>query len=301
MTRTSSTGPTTATLGKRPTGAPVAERGAAPRVPFTALLRAEWTKATSSRLLAGAVLAALVLSVGIAGLLGLAMGSREDYCATPGNTCVRGELRPPAVVVTAGVMGDGVPGAGLAAVMLLGALVLLVEHRFGTLATAFVVTPRRHRLLLAKAALVSAVGFVVTALATFASSVLFDALAGAAGQQVEVLSATNLGIVLRTALVGAVAAVLGLAVGALLAATIPAIAVLLLWPAVLETVLPSVLPRFGEQLAGWLPFVNARHLIGFDDPVPVPFSAWGSGAWFLGVTAVLFGLAVLRTARLVVR
>lgn len=262
------------------------------------LLRSEWTKLRSTGLLTVAVAAAVGLSVLVTALVGLAMGSREAYCAAPGAACRRPGFDSDTTVVTAGVLGDGVPGAGLSALMLLGALCLLVEYRYRTIGTTFMVTPRRWPVLLAKASVVTVAAFVAGGVATVLSGVVFRWVGGLASADIDPWSSEAAGIYLRTALVAAGAALFALAIAAIIRNVLVTAAVVVLWPALLETLLPSLVPSIGERIAGFLPFVNARHFVGMQDGIAPPWDRIGSGIYFLLVVLALLGAgaAVIRRA-----
>ncbi len=262
------------------------------------LLESEWTKLRSTRLLTIAAVATVGLSVLVTALLGLAMGSREAYCAAPGAACRTPALDTDTTIVTAGMLGDGVPGAGLSAVMLLGALCLLVEYRHRTIGTAFMVTPRRWPVLLAKGGVVAAAAFVAGGIATVLSAVVFRWVGGLAATDLDPWSSDAAGVYLRTALVAAVAALFALAVAAIIRNVLVTAAVVVLWPALFETLLPSLLPGVGEQIGGFLPFANARHFVGMQDGFAVPWGQLGSGIYFLVVVLALLavGVGVVRRA-----
>lgn len=255
------------------------------------LMASELTKIRSTRLAGVAAAAGIGLSVVVTGLLGLAMGNREEYCAAPGAACRNPGFDLDGTVVTAGVLGDGVPGAGLSALMLFGALVLLVEYRHRTLATTFMVTPARWPVMAAKAGVVAGFAFVVGGLATLASGIVFDLVGGPAAAGIDPWSPAAFGVAVRTALVAAVAALFALAVAALVRSALVAAAVVVLWPALVEPLLPSLLPGLGERLAGYLPFVNARAFVGLSDGVALPWGPVAAGAWFLAVVLVLLAVA----------
>lgn len=262
------------------------------------VLHAEWTKLRSTRLLAVAAGATVALSVLVTTLLGLAMGSREQFCAAPGASCRTPAMDVDTTIVTAGMLGDGVPGAGLSAVLLLGALCLLVEYRHRTIGTSLMVTPRRWPVLLAKGGVVGAAGAVAGGIATVLSAVVFGWVGGLAADGIDPWSADAAGIYLRTALVAGVAALFALAVAAIIRNVLVTAAVVVLWPALFETLLPSLLPGIGEQIAGYLPFVNARHFVGMQDGIAMPWGQLGSGIYFLVVVIALLavGCGVIRRA-----
>lgn len=270
--------------------------------PVLALVRAEWTKWSSTRTALTYGGAAVVLSVVITALLGLAMNQAHATCAAPGASCSNPPLVAPDTVVTAGLLGDGTPGAGLIALMLLGAATILVELRYGTFATTFLVTPRRSSVVAVKAGLTLAVAFVLAALAALASGVVFDLVSGGAGRDVEPWSTTSLGLSLRSAVAVAFAAVGAVALAALIRNAIAVATVVVMWPLVIEPLLPSFVPGSGEAVAGLLPFVNARYFVGLGaGGAEVPWGQEAAGLYFAACMVALLVAGVVATERTTVR
>jgi hypothetical protein len=92
------------------------------------------------------------------------------------------------------------------------------------------------------------------------------------------------------ALYAVLAAVLGVAVGALLRYTAGAVAVLLLWPLVVEPVLAN-LPDAGPAVGPYLPFVNAFVFTDVPWLFPTYVMPWGpigSLLYFAAVVGFLF-------------
>lgn len=268
----------------------------------TALLRAEWTKWSSTRLALTYGAAAVGLSVMITALLGLAMNQAHEACARPEATCSMPPFLAPNTIVTAGLLGDGTPGAGLIALMLLGAATVLVEYRYGTFGTTFLATPQRPAVLGVKAALTLAVAFVLAAIAALASGVIFLLTGGGAAQDIEPWSVTSLGISVRSAAVVAFAAAAAVGLAALVRNTIAVVTIVVMWPLILEPLLPSLIPEFGEAAAGLLPFVNARYFIGLGaSGADIPWGPGGAGLYFAIWMVALVALGVLATNRRAIR
>jgi hypothetical protein len=90
------------------------------------------------------------------------------------------------------------------------------------------------------------------------------------------------------ALFAALAAVLGVAVGALLRYAAGAVAVLLLWPLVVEPILGN-LPDVGSEVGPYLPFGNAFVFADVQWLYPVysmPWDRFGSLLYFAAIVAV---------------
>jgi hypothetical protein len=97
------------------------------------------------------------------------------------------------------------------------------------------------------------------------------------------------------ALFAALAAVLGVGVGALLRYAAGAVAVLLLWPLVVEPILGN-LPNIGSEVGPYLPFVNAFVFADVQWLYPtysMPWDRFGSLIYFAAVVAVVFVTATV--------
>lgn len=259
---------------------------------------AELSKWTSTSLLVRYAGTGVALSVAIAALIALAMDQANDYCAEPGHDCSSPPIEADNLIATAGIMGDGTPGAGLIALMLLGATCVLVEYRYGTMATAFFATPQRWRVILAKVVLVASVGFIAILIAAPLSSLAFKLLGGTAADAVEPWSAETAMISLQAAGVVAFAAAGAVGVAAAIRNSMGVIGLIVLWPLVIEPLLPSMLPGSADVVAALLPFANARHFIGLGGS-DVDFF-WGqlaAGGYFAVTMAVVVGVGVAVTER----
>jgi ABC-2 type transport system permease protein len=260
------------------------------------LVRSEWTKLTSIRLLTLCVALSTVLSVGIVALLALAMNQHESYCAQPDASCSSEPLRPDVTISIAGMLGDGgTPGIGMLVLMLLGVMCLMVEYRYGTIGTTFMATPQKWRVVAAKAAVVGACAVVVGFVATLLAGLVFQGLGGPAASEVHPWSAQALAGYGKSALVVLGATAFALGVAALVRNVVAAVALVLLWPTIIEKLLPSLLPSVGEKLSGLLLFTNARHFAGLTPGDGFPWGAAASGAYFVALCVLLLvvGTAVL--------
>jgi ABC-2 type transport system permease protein len=97
------------------------------------------------------------------------------------------------------------------------------------------------------------------------------------------------------ALFAALAAVLGVAVGALLRYAAGAVAVLLLWPLVVEPILGNI-PNVGSEVGPYLPFGNAFVFTDVQWLYPVysmPWDRLGSLLYFAVVVSAVFVAAVV--------
>jgi len=197
--------------------------------------------------------------------------------------------------------------AGLIAVVVIGVMFITVEYRRGMIRTTLAASPRRGRVLAAKAVVLAAVTFVTGLVAAAVTVPLGERLLHENGNPIPPISAlTWLQVVAGTAALLAVAAVLGLAVGTLLrrsAGAVAAVIVGIVLPYLLAVV-PGVLPASAEL---WL--VRVTPAAGFAvqqtiqqypqvtaDYTPrngfFPLAPWAGFAVLCAWTALALALAV---------
>ncbi|MGI5128574.1 hypothetical protein ACQEVB_17320 [Pseudonocardia sp. CA-107938] len=180
-----------------------------------------------------------------------------------------------AVVAASYVPEWGSAWPALSRIGLVAAIPLLVaaalaatgEHRSGTMRTTFLAAPDRVRPLVAKAVAVGVVAGVAGLVGAFAAWGAACLLAPTA--DLALVGAGPWRTVAGIGLVDAVLAVLAVAVGVLLRHGAGAIAALLGWMLVAESVLQS-LPGVGQYIAPWLPISDlGRFLeVGIVEPDP---------------------------------
>ncbi|HEX2402062.1 MAG TPA: ABC transporter permease, partial [Mycobacterium sp.] len=177
----------------------------------------------------------------------------------------------------------GVAVFGVPVLMILSSLTVTNEYRSGLIRTTFMAVPNRTLVLVAKA--------VVAAVFSGA----YAAVMVAASIAVARSDPHEWGLVGAIALYAMIASVLGVGVGALMRASAGAVALLLLWPLVVEPILAN-LPNVGTQVGPYLPFANAFIFIRVQWLYPVYAMPWGPGAsivYFAAVTAVVFAAALV--------
>jgi ABC-2 type transport system permease protein len=230
------------------------------------VLNAERVKLTTTRSPLWAAIEVAVLSLGLA-----AVQASTVYGPGP--------LEPQKAAM--GVAVFGVP-----VLMILSALTVTNEYRSGLIRTTFMAVPNRTLVLAAKAT-------VAAAFSSFYAAVMVAASIVVAHSHLEWR------LVGGIALYAALAAVVGVAVGALLRASAGAVAVLLLWPLVVEPLLGNM-PNISTQVGPYLPFGNAFRFIDVTWLYPyyaMPWGPLGSIVYFAGVAAVLFLAALVTVNR----
>lgn len=210
--------------------------------------------------------------------------------------------RPLAVAAVAVATGaDPTPGAVAASLALtvpivlmpIAALVVTEEYRAPTVWQSFVAEPRRWKFLAANAVLLAPLALAVTAgVALVAAGILHLTAPGG-----PALAADLVETALRCGVLGGLTAVLGVVVGALTRHGATAVAVLLVWSAVLERLLAG-LPEIGPVLAPFLPLANLRYFTtGDDGGVAFLWDQNAGAAYVLALCTVLAVSGVLATER----
>ena len=180
--------------------------------------------------------------------------------------------------------------------MILAALTVTGEYRSGMMIrTTFMATPNRTLVLVAKASVAAAFSAAYAAVMTVAAVVVGRMMA-------PPLVGSHLSFVDQTwRLIGAITlyaaltAVLGVGVAALLRHSAGAVAVLLLWPLLVEPMLGN-LPSVGSEVGPYLPFANAFRFIDVQWLYPafaMPWGVVGSLLYFVAVVAVVYAAAIV--------
>lgn len=242
-------------------------------------IAAERIKLTSTRSPLWLALTVVVLSLGLAGI--------QAVAALPYSTV--GPERA----------GLGVAMFGVPVLMILSALTVTGEYRTSMIRTTFMATPRRSRVLIAKAVVAMSLSGLLAAAMSLGSMVLVRAmLDGRQGAQLALDQSGPWRTVAAITLYAALAALLAVGLGALLRHSAAVIAVLLLLPFVVEPLLGAT-PGVGSRIGPLFPFANANAFT--EIPWLQSFSMWwgpvGSAVYFAAVAATVFAAAVAVTAR----
>jgi ABC-2 type transport system permease protein len=190
----------------------------------------------------------------------------------------------------------GVAIFGVPVLMILSSMTVTGEYRSGMIRTTFMAVPNRTLVLLAKTFVTSLFSGLYAAVMVIGSIVVARVFAKPfVGAQLSLSEPATWRAVGAIALYAVLAAVLGVAVGALLRAAAGAVAVLLLWPLVVEPVLGN-LPSIGSEVGPYLPFANVLLFVNVQWLYPVYAMAWGvlgSLVYFVVIVAVIFGAAIV--------
>lgn len=181
---------------------------------------------------------------------------------------------------------------GYLAALLLGVLGMTGEYRHQTITWAFLVSPVRHRVLVAKTVAYFLVGLAIGVLGAAVTTACATILLATQGR--EAFAPPVAAILMGSALSTTGYALLGLAIGALVRNQAAALAVAFGWFYYAEYLLSAFLPSIGR----WLPTGAAKALIGGQPIVGGELlPVWAGAALFIGyivVTGVSAQLVTLR-------
>ncbi|MCK0175635.1 MULTISPECIES: ABC transporter permease [Mycobacteriaceae] len=230
------------------------------------VLDSERIKLTTTRSPLWSAAAVVVLSLGVTAML-VAASSAYD------------RMTPEEAIL--GVAVFGVP-----VLMILSSLAVTGEYRSGLIRSTFLAVPRRPLVLIAKAVVTSVFSGLCAAATSFIA-VIIAGLPPGEGSTWRAVGAVTLYAML--------AAVLGVAVGALIRFAAGAVAVLLMWPLVVEPILGNM-PNVGSEIGIYLPFANMFEFLGVAWLFPsydVPWGHVGAVCYFTAVVAIVFVAAVV--------
>ena len=195
--------------------------------------------------------------------------------------------------------------AGLIALIVVAAMFITAEYRRGLIRTTLIASPRRGRVLAAKAIVIGSVAFAAGLVAAAGAVIFGTQLARGRVYVFPVSWLTELRMVVGTAALVAVAAVLALAVGSMLrrsAAAVTVVIVVIVLPYLLGVV--SVLPA---GAADWVLRITPAAAFAVQQAIPqypqvtALYSPGGSGGGYFPLApwagfAVLCGWAALAVA-----
>lgn len=189
---------------------------------------------------------------------------------------------------------------GVMVMLVMAAVSVTTEYRYSTIRTTFQAVPNRTAALLAKTAVVAFVSGLVGVAASFGAWA--TAWLIRPGPDLAITTGDEWRAVAGAGLVFALAAVLAVAVGIIVRHTAGAVALLLVWALLAESII-GLLPNVGEAIQRWLPFVNANHFLsagliepgedGPPIPTDMPFGPWGSLAYLAVLAAGLLVVALV--------
>ncbi|GAB3351635.1 ABC transporter permease [Amycolatopsis echigonensis] len=182
---------------------------------------------------------------------------------------------------------------GIAVIMVLAALAVTTEYRFGTIRTTFQAVPNRGSVLVAKATVVALLSFVIGEIGAFGSwglgYLIRPSASVALNTSADWINVAGVGVVF------AFAAVIAVAVGTLIRHSAGALSLLLIYVLAVEN-LVQLIPTVGPKIHEWMPFTVAERFLSGSSGGPgaqeAALSQWGSLAYFAGVAVVLLAIAI---------
>ena len=256
-----------------------------------ALLRAEWRKVLTTKMLWVLAIVAIMFSViNVVTLVLVASGTIAGMPST------ENLLLDPAYITT--LLAQ--VGTASTFVLILGIIAMTGEYRHMTITSTFLATPRRGRVLVAKmvlyAVLGAAVAIVTMAVVVLVSTVMLTRFDHAP------ITASAIGSMLVGAIIGfALYAIVGVSLGALIKSQITAIILALVWVLLIEAILSILLPAVSKWLPGGA-LNSAMDVAVTADPTggitaADRLPAWGGALVLLAYAVVFAVLASLTTLR----
>ncbi|GAA1716794.1 MULTISPECIES: ABC transporter permease [Dietzia] len=249
------------------------------------LLKSEWIKVTTTKS------AYWLYGLGIALALGLA--------------AIIGQFEQP----SAGDPIVGEPGGGgdpLFAILGVGAFTVILawiaaivavtgEYRYHTNKATFLASPSRWPAVVAKTVLFTVMSMVVTAVAVVLSLLVAGALSGL--DSWTPFSGDGLTYLVRFPVYAALGTVAVMGLAYIMRNAAGTISLFLVWTLALEGMV-SLIPRVGQDIAGWMPFANGDYWTqgetarGF-----ITWGEWPAFAWFAAVCVALWVAGLVITLR----
>ncbi|TDV50765.1 ABC transporter permease [Actinophytocola oryzae] len=185
---------------------------------------------------------------------------------------------------------------GLMIVMVMAALAITTEYRFGTIRATFQAIPNRTGTLLAKTLVVAVFAGLIGEVVAFGSVAIAKLIKPSADLAIN--SSFEWRAVAGVGVVYALAAVVAIAVGTLIRHSAGAVSLLLIYTLLVES-LVALIPNVGLDIQKWMPFQMANMFLAGDPDATnltvngegPPAATAGLGPW--GALAYFAGFAVL--------
>ncbi len=196
--------------------------------------------------------------------------------------------------IDSGTLPGFIVGSGSVAVLLIGVIGVLCvtqEYSQGTIRLTLAATPSRQRVYLAKAVVVATTGAVLTGTIVLVGNVVGSVIIGARDVPALDSNPDAAPAFLAMILMGAVVALLGMAIGALTRNPPSAITILVLWPLLVEGIVGGLLSlAFEDDIARWMPFQSGLNSMFLELPEG-GFGRWGSLGYFAAWVLLVMVLA----------
>ena len=235
------------------------------------LLKSEWIKATTTKSIYWLYGIGLALALGLAALIGQfeQPGAEDPMVGEPG-----GGSDPLFAIL-------GVSAFTVLLVWIAAIVAVTGEHRYHTIKSTFLVTPSRWPAVLAKTGLYTVMSMVVTAVSVMLAMLLAGALSGI--DSWTPFSGDGLQYLWRFPVYAGLGTIAVMGLAYLLRNAAGTISLFLVWTLALEGMV-SLIPRIGEDLAGWMPFANGDFWTqGESVRGYITWGEWPAFAWFASV------------------
>ncbi|WP_019932389.1 ABC transporter permease [Nocardia sp. BMG111209] len=262
---------------------------------MTSILTSERIKLTSTRSPLWCAVLMVVTALALTALFGLlANFAFRTYTTNATHGHINAD--PPYLhndAAALGIMGAPpiIPGFGYILVMIVAALAVTSEYRFGTIKATFLATPNRALVLTAKAAVVAIGAAVLSAVLTFVSFGILVAIVDPEPARFLGLGHDQrvfYGVPIFVALV----VFLSVAVGTLLRQSAGALSLLIVWPLLVEPIIQAF-GSWGREIEVFMPFENALRFLGFTGgDLPWHWNQWCCLLYFAAFVAIVWAAAM---------
>lgn len=244
------------------------------------LIAAEWFKLRTTRMYLGLLVAATGLVVVVTGLQ-MALGDGSSLTIEGAASVIETEADLRSVL--------NVSGVAALFTLILGATAVASEHRHRTIATTYLLTPSRSRVVVAKAIGYMVAGAIFGIVVEAAAVVVAVGWLAATGAAIPFGSSVVSGLALTPVATG-LAAGFGVGISAAIPNQLGAVLVAVGWVMVAEQLLGGLIP----DVATWLPFAGAGTAISGQHPELG--AAAGIGLFVVYLVAVVgVGIQVTRS------
>ncbi|MGC0363924.1 ABC-2 type transport system permease protein [Rhodococcus sp. 27YEA15] len=255
-----------------------------------AVLSAERIKITTTKSPLWCTVIIIALALGVAWMIGR---SSSSSISSYNDHAAEGTSDLEKFLPTFAEAGLGVSGFGIMVLMIMAALAVTSEYRFGVIRTTFQAVPDRRSVLIAKVALLGSFGALLTFVLMFGALAVTRWSAGTEGSvNLALDSADAWRAVYGVPIFAFLCVILAIGVGTLLRQSAGAIALLLLWPLLIESLF-GMFGSFGRAVTPFLPFANADHFLGNTSGTNFHWGPWGSLIYFAAFVLVVFGAGLV--------
>lgn len=245
------------------------------------VLAAERIKLTSTRSPWWCSGIVVVLGIGLAVLIALV--------TTIDTTGAEAGEGPP--MLTPSVAVSGVAGFGVMVLMIMAALTVTSEYRFGVIRSSFLAVPNRSKVVLSKTALVGVYAAVLTGVLALIAFVVAKVIVGDDAPML-VLDG-NWRAIYSVPIYAFLCMMLAIGIGVLVRQSAAAISLIVLWSLLLEPLL-GAFGSFGRTVKPFLPFENANRFLNVGEVSGNwHWGVWGSLAYFIAFVVVVFAVSLV--------